>query len=97
MKNLLILLVLIISFQTLYSQQYKYENWPLQDNSKDIRDTYGERTISKTSTLHDGIDIYGIEKTVVSARKGKFRTTNYNSFLNYPYLNILNYNKAIYQ
>ncbi|NJO91004.1 MAG: hypothetical protein HC831_20090, partial [Chloroflexia bacterium] len=69
MKHLYIFLLLTIIPYTAYSQQYKYENWPLQDNSKDVRASFSEYTPAY-AIMHDALDIYGAGKTVVAARKG---------------------------
>ena len=57
-------------FIPLYSQQYKYDNWPLQDNTKEVEASFGEYTPT-SKVLHEALDIYGAGKTEQSKRKAK--------------------------
>jgi hypothetical protein len=72
MKHILSNLFFMLLLNVIYSQQYKYDVWPVEDNTKEVEASFGEYTPS--TILHETIDIYGAGESVVPARKwAKFK------------------------
>lgn len=66
----IIFTTLFMLFSMNITAQTQYAYWPVSSPTIDLRAIYGENTISTTSPLHDGLDIYGNELPIVTARSG---------------------------